>query len=385
MNTPIAAIDVGSGMTKFVIAILKRGYDKKPVIQVIQQIEKPIPYGVDWKSSTDGYLSKDIQQQGLELFHCISDILNEWKDKNKSEYSKIDVIGVGTEVFRKAENGEEFLKRIASETNLKIELISQEREAIIGFRTGEAALMTVDSEVLKNEFDYDDGNGLAVYDSGGGSTQITWINRVDNESKGCVYEERLLKVLKPYGLAPALHELLILQHKRKHDNPNPVTFEIAMNLVDSLISQYIDPKDIEQFSKENCKPLFLSIGGINSHVRLAADVIKDLETEERLVEPTKDAETIPASKWIDAPKTFSFTEESVTKALKRICGRKDDELQMFRYYENAEPVNYMVPKLCILLAALKGYQISKLHWIMSCGNCFGLILDRADELDSKPM
>ena len=49
----------------------------------------------------------------MKLFHCISDTLNEWKNKNNSEYSTIDVIGVGTEVFRKAKNGEEYLKTLS--------------------------------------------------------------------------------------------------------------------------------------------------------------------------------------------------------------------------------------------------------------------------------
>ena len=379
MDIPIAAIDVGSGMTKCVIAILKRQDSNKPTIQVIKQIEKPIPYGVDWKTSSDGLLSNDIQEQGLKLFQNISDTLNEWKSENNS---KCSIYGVGTEVFRKAKNGEDFLKLVESKTNLKIELISQEKEAYIGFRTGEAALMTMDNAMLKS-IDYDDSNCLAVYDSGGGSFQITWISRCDKSSKSSDYEQRLEKVLKPNGLAPTLHDLLYLQNKDQQDTPNPVTFEIAMSLVDSLISQYIDPKDIEQLTKENCKTTFMSIGGINSHVRLATDVINRLEVES-MVTQHEDVEEIMDSvidsKHYDTPNCFSFTEVSVTRALKRICDKTDDELQIFAQYENAEPVNYMVPKLAILLSVIKGYEIPKLHWIMCCGSCFGLILDRGDQL-----
>ena len=54
MDLPIASIDVGSGMTKFVIAILRRSAHNNRSIHVIEQIEKPIPYGEDLKSSTDG-------------------------------------------------------------------------------------------------------------------------------------------------------------------------------------------------------------------------------------------------------------------------------------------------------------------------------------------
>ena len=83
------------------------------------------------------------------------------------------------------------------------------------------------------------------------------------------------------------------------------------------------------------------------------------------------------------PRFFTFTEDAVTRALERICNKKDDDLKIFTNYENAEPVSYIVPKLCILLAAIKGYQMSTLHWIMSCGNCFGLILDHCNQLESK--
>ena len=115
------------------------------------------------------------------------------------------------------------MKLVESETDIKIELISQEREAIIGFRTGEAALMTIDNDVFQEHFDYDYGKELVVYDSGGGSTQITWIGRNRKTIEGSSEEERLEKVLKPYGLAQVLQELLMLQDKKQKDTPNPVT------------------------------------------------------------------------------------------------------------------------------------------------------------------
>ena len=401
MDLPIASIDVGSGMTKFVIAILRRSAHNNRSIQVIEQIEKPIPYGVDLKSSNDGFLSQEIQLQGLKLFHDIRRSLNTWKNENCSKYYGIDVVGVGTEVFRKAKNGQDFLKLVESETDIKIDLISQEREAIIGFRTGEAALMTIDSDVFQEHFDFDYGKELVVYDSGGGSTQITWIGRNRKTIEGSSEEERLEKVLKPYGLAQVLQELLMLQNKKQKDTPNPVTFETAMDLTDSLISQFIDPKDISNTKDANGKPFFLSIGGINSHVRLAADVTNRIEIETRNIEPfetvfeleIRNAESLSAKDRMMNPKSatnvditprfFTFTEDSVTRALKRICNKKDDDLKIFTNYENAEPVSYIVPKLCILLAAIKGYQMSTLHWIMSCGNCFGLILDHCNQLESK--
>ena len=368
----VAAIDVGSGMTKFVVGVFT--YKDKKIIEM-EKLEKPIPYGVDWKRSDDENLSAEIQEQGIQVFREINAILSKWKKQYKSEYPNIELTGVGTEVFRKAKNGEDFLRRVETETGLKIKLISQELEAKLGFLTGKAALMTIDGETLNDKFDYNEEKDLVVYDSGGGSFQITWKDRCNKPAGGICMEERLNTVLKPNGLAPTLHDLLKLQNKDQQATPNPVTYEAAITLVDKLIDKFIDPADIEQLSTQGFDPIYLSIGGINSHVRLAADVIKHIQTEKETRNETENA--------MVTPKFYSFTEQSVTEALNRLCDKEDNELAMFATYANAEPVSYMVPKMCILLSALKGYKIPKLHWVMCCGSCFGLILNHIDENNSE--
>ena len=104
----IAAIDVGSGMTKFVIGMVTcKG--EESTIDVKEQLERPIPYGVDWKRSSDGTLSEQIQESGFKLFNEIQECINKWKaaTDNFTKYD-VSVIAVGTEVFRKAKNGECF-------------------------------------------------------------------------------------------------------------------------------------------------------------------------------------------------------------------------------------------------------------------------------------
>ena len=346
---------------------------KETTIDVKEQLERPIPYGVDWKTSSDGTLSEQIQESGFKLFNEIQECIDKWKaaTDNLTKYD-VSVIAVGTEVFRKAKNGECFLKKVYTNIGLKIDIISQESEARIGFLTGKAALMTMDRDILRKQLNYDSSRDLVVYDSGGGSYQMSWINKSAELSRLPMNEVQLNTILKPNGLAPTLYDLLVLQEKPTTATPNPVSEETALKLVDLLIEKYVDDEDIQQLVKiEN--PTFLSIGGINSHVRLAADILIQLQAESH----SKDSETEPLLEkgTLSPPKFYSFTEESVRQALKRICDRKDEELERFAYYENAEPVTYMVPKLCILLAALKGYKLPCLHWILSCGSCFGLILN----------
>ena len=368
----IAAIDVGSGMTKFVIGMVT-GKGEETTIDVKEQLERPIPYGVDWKRSSDGTLSQNIQESGLKLFNEIQECIDKWKvaTDNPTKYD-VSVIAVGTEVFRKAKNGECFLKKVYTNIGLKIDVISQESEARIGFLTGKAALMTMDRDILRKQLDYDSSRDLVVYDSGGGSYQMSWINKSAELSRLPMNEVQLNTILKPNGLAPTLYDLLVLQEKPTTATPNPVSEETAFKLVDLLIDKYVDDEDIRQLVKiEN--PTFLSIGGINSHVRLAADILIRLQAESH--SKASETESMLKSGTLSSPKFFSFTEESVRQALKRICDKKDEELERFAHYENAEPVTYMVPKLCILLAALRGYKLPCLHWVLSCGSCFGLMLN----------
>ena len=371
-ETLIAAIDVGSGMTKFVIGMV-RCKGEETTIDVKEQLERPIPYGVDWKRSSDGTLSEQIQESGFKLFNEIQECINKWKAaaENLTKYD-VSVIAVGTEVFRKAKNGECFLKKVYTNIGLKIDVISQELEARVGFLTGKAALMTLDKDILLKQLSYDSSKDLVVYDSGGGSYQMSWINKSAEPSCLPLNKVKLNTILKPNGLAPTLYDLLVLQEKTTTATPNPVSEKTAFKLVDLLIEKYVDDEDIRQLVKIE-SPTFLSIGGINSHVRLAADILIQLQAESH----SKDSETEPLLEngTLSPPKFYSFTEESVRQALKRICDRKDEELERFAYYENAEPVTYMVPKLCILLAALKGYKLPCLHWVLSCGSCFGLMLN----------
>merc|ERR1719189_1173206 len=67
---------------------------------------------------------------------------------------------IATEVFRKAANGEQYLAQIKEEFGLAVDMVSQDLEAELGFRTA-AALH--------------DGRAqdLICWDSGGASFQIT--------------------------------------------------------------------------------------------------------------------------------------------------------------------------------------------------------------------
>jgi exopolyphosphatase / guanosine-5'-triphosphate,3'-diphosphate pyrophosphatase len=71
---------------------------------------------------------------------------------------------IATEACRLAENGEEFIARVASETGLELEIINRETEAMLAAAGAESLI----DEAAKSAI---------VFDIGGGSTEVMWVER----------------------------------------------------------------------------------------------------------------------------------------------------------------------------------------------------------------
>ena len=78
-------------------------------------------------------------------------------------------VAVGTEAFRKAENGVEVLMQIGTELGVESKLISPEQEARYGYLSA-AALV--------------EESNLIVWDTGAGSTQMSSLDEVHTDSQG---------------------------------------------------------------------------------------------------------------------------------------------------------------------------------------------------------
>ena len=146
-----AAFDVGSGSTKVKVARvdLKAGR----VIEALKLSEDSIKvaYKDALGKSTDKRLGDEIVSEGVAALK-----------KLKAEAEKVgatEFTGVATAAFRQAANGQAAVERIAMEAGIDLKMISQDEEAILGFR-GAAAVAGVDPE------------RLVVWDIGGGSQQI---------------------------------------------------------------------------------------------------------------------------------------------------------------------------------------------------------------------
>ncbi len=145
-----AAIDVGSGGTKVLIADV----DKKTneIKQVVFEHSFSVPYQVSLEKSPDGTFDSFVQEQGLKTFQEIKLLLDQ------HEVQKVSAIA--TEAFRKANNGELFAREIRHLTQIPLQIISQQQEGVIAYQSALAIHKAEDKEAV-------------VWDIGTGSFQIT--------------------------------------------------------------------------------------------------------------------------------------------------------------------------------------------------------------------
>jgi exopolyphosphatase / guanosine-5'-triphosphate,3'-diphosphate pyrophosphatase len=153
-----AAIDIGSGATKVLVA----DYSAQGLERILHGEEVPVMFGWDFVQSGEAKaLSEEVQKKGLETLAML---------KAKAEgMGAHDFSGIATEVFRKAKNGEAYLERVR-EMGIPVVLVSQDLEAELGYKTAVAM-----ASILQHgpPVGIAEARAPIVYDSGGASFQIT--------------------------------------------------------------------------------------------------------------------------------------------------------------------------------------------------------------------
>jgi len=309
-----AAFDIGSGSTKLLVADISG----MSIASVLFGNEVPVPFAVDWKKSSDGTLSEDIQAQGLRVLQKLVEICEKHAVPAGSRCA------IATEVFRKAGNGQEYLTRVHSELGLNIEMVSQDDEARLGFFTAVALQSRPAEEVV-------------CWDSGGASFQIT-SQGVDSTSirsyvgslgTGTVFAT-LVEAVQGRSLATC-------------QTPNPVTAEEAVQLVQQLRDSLAEPPTWLQGSSVT------AIGGRNSMFCVASEALGG---------------------------QTAYTEEDVRRALDEAAGLSDEDLASRPYCQGElrEPPAFVVPKLCLLLAVVEHCGIASVQFCPAIGSCPGLLV-----------
>ena len=313
-----AALDIGSGATKLVIADVLVESSQSRVQLVRYQSERPVAFSTDLLRAETGCLSEEVMLKGL---HTLADLLDVCRRLKVTQFA-----GVATEVFRQAENGGVFLARV-KDLGLSVQTISQEQEAMLGYLSGLGMRDWGEDSVV-------------VWDSGGGSFQIS--SRV---SAG----EPLSFYMGSIG-ALSSHKFLVEEvcggRLTSTKTVNPVGAEDCDRLLALL------EKKLDQAPGWLLRRDVVAIGGSNSIFQLALRVLHHMRNSE--------SESL-------------LTEATATEALVYCLRKTDAELDFARDFENADPVTLLVPKLCLLVAVMRKAAMRSILPVHCVGSCIGIL------------
>lgn len=145
-------LDIGSGSTKIMVA--KVDFCKNKILEVLHSENRAVQYNEDLEKSADGNLSPTIVNKGLSTLKEMINKAHTFRPKRS--------YGVATSVFRKAKNGTDVIKTFARKLNVRLEVISQETEALLAYYS---VLAMIDDKQLNTK-------KIVIWDIGGGSMQI---------------------------------------------------------------------------------------------------------------------------------------------------------------------------------------------------------------------
>ncbi|MGE3610432.1 MAG: Ppx/GppA phosphatase family protein [Bacteriovoracaceae bacterium] len=226
-----AAVDVGSGNTKMKVAIVDKCELK--IIKIIEVYAEKIDFKEDLMKSSDKTLSQELQKKALKVFANLRAVAR------SLDVQENNIVGVATAALRDAKNGQEFVAQIHSQLGIRIKVISQHEEGVVGYYAAQSEL----------------GNqkNIVVWDIGGGSSQITY--RLKNGFH--VYEGDLASVNFKNRLISEIQ-------KKDGVSPNPLSLEDAkqgVKLVKNHLREKPDQEVVKKIKKNH--GIVFGIGGVH--------------------------------------------------------------------------------------------------------------------------
>lgn len=148
-----AAFDFGSGKMKLQVAEVD--IESNKIVRTLYSEGIKVLLAEDAGKNPQGCLSQEIQNQAIASARYL---------KEKAiELGATEFLGLATEVYRKASNGQQLVDRYFSEVGIPVTIISQLEEAKLGFLA-----LAVENDL--------DPSHLVSWDIGGGSSQITYLD-----------------------------------------------------------------------------------------------------------------------------------------------------------------------------------------------------------------
>lgn len=304
-ETVVAAFDIGSAATKLKVA--KVNTCEQRVIEYYRVTNQKDPdmavaYKADLNEHPSSGFSEKIKSEGIRAVGQLMSIAR--------SFGAQTFIGVATEAFREAPNGEEHIETIAKTFGIKIKVITQTQEAKLGF----VAASYGSSANMKD---------LIAWDIGGASQQIIGIKPpLDFE----IYQGKFASV-------PAKELVLKLQGREKEKSPNPIDSATAKKAIEIISNQAF--QDIPEFIKGRIQSgaLVVGIGGVHA---------KSVLIQARIQKP-------------QAWKTrVRFNQRLIEKTLEQQLGKSDSAFA-------AQWADTEVTNLILVLGYMKGLQIKEVE------------------------
>ena len=149
----LAALDLGTNNCRLLVAEPERGGAD---FRVIDAFSRAVRLGEGMNGS--GFLSEAAQARAIKALHiCAGKIRRHGARRLRM---------IATEACRRAENGTDFVARAAGATGLELDIIGAEEEARLAVAGCAPLISSQASQVL-------------VFDIGGGSTELIWVDLSD--------------------------------------------------------------------------------------------------------------------------------------------------------------------------------------------------------------
>jgi len=209
--TKYAALDLGTNNCRLLIA-----EPRDQGFRIVDSFSRIVRLGEG--VSANNRLSDEASDRAISALRVC------W---NKLKYHKVEKVRlIATEACRSAENGAEFLQRVAREIGLELEIIDRETEARLAV-AGCSSLVEPRSD------------GVVLFDIGGGSSEIVWMDR-----RGRRKRNRLGGTLRAWDSLPVGVVTLSERYDGKHVTRE--SFEMMVNEVRGMLAAFPKRRELQQ-------------------------------------------------------------------------------------------------------------------------------------------
>lgn len=331
-----AALDIGSGQHKLLVADVdtRAGGGAGQIVRIVHAEQVQVLLGHDLVGNGSGALSDAIlstSRQTIARFKSVAQSLG----------ADGRIVGVATAVFRRAENGPDFLDSLTQFPGVSVRVVTQDLEGRLGFLSALASRRAPAAQLI-------------AWDSGAGSFQLSAAREHEHgaaeRADGQGADGRGVRVHEGHLGDSDVTQMLVERVQGLSfapdgsSSPNPVSAAQARSLVAQLRIELPPPPTWLAHKATQPGVVVVGIGERTSIFFVAAAI-----TGRR-----------------------AFTREDVWRAVERVVGRGDAELASA--YPLHEEAAMAVPKLCLLYAVMEAVGLSLVHYAPTMGSCEGVLL-----------